>query len=174
MGAAAAYDLARLKGALAGLKVEDNPAIVKQKSRDFFWYSPVLKRELDHVTADLIVSPKDETELIHALRACYELGVPVTLVSSRDRVLPGEDPDAAAVIEQVFTSRGGTLVRQARASAVRRAHDGVVVDLQDGRTVAGSARRARAATADISSPVVTSTADYRGRHGGPDGELYVA
>ena len=31
---------------------------MKQKSRDFFWYSPVLKRELDHVTADLVVSPK--------------------------------------------------------------------------------------------------------------------
>jgi NAD(P)H dehydrogenase (quinone) len=67
-----------------------------------------------------------------------ELGVPVTLVSSRDRVLPGEDPDAAEVIEQVFTSRGGTLVKRARASAVRRAAGGVVVDLQDGRTVTGS------------------------------------
>ncbi|PZS29152.1 MAG: NAD(P)H-quinone dehydrogenase [Pseudonocardiales bacterium] len=67
-----------------------------------------------------------------------ELGVPVTLVSSRDRVLPGEDPDAAAVIEQVFTSRGGTLVRQARASGVRRTADGVVVELQDGRAVDGS------------------------------------
>jgi dihydrolipoamide dehydrogenase len=67
-----------------------------------------------------------------------ELGVPVTLVSSRDRVLPGEDPDAAAVIEQVFTSRGGTLVKQARASAVRREGDGVVVELLDGRTVTGS------------------------------------
>ena len=67
-----------------------------------------------------------------------ELGASVTLVSSRDRVLPGEDPDAAGVIERVFTSRGGTLVKQARASAVRRADDGVVVDLPDGRTVAGS------------------------------------
>jgi dihydrolipoamide dehydrogenase len=67
-----------------------------------------------------------------------ELGVPVTLVSSRDRVLPGEDPDAAAVIEQVFTSRGGTLIKQARASAVTRVDDGVVVHLLDGRTVAGS------------------------------------
>ena len=45
-----------------------------------------------------------------------ELGVPVTLVSSRDRVLPGEDPDAAEVIERVFTSRGGSLVKQARAA----------------------------------------------------------
>ncbi len=67
-----------------------------------------------------------------------ELGVPVTLVSSRDRVLPGEDPDAADVIERVFTSRGGTLVKQARAAAVRRTADGVVVDLVDGRTVRGS------------------------------------
>jgi len=67
-----------------------------------------------------------------------ELGVQVTLVSSRERVLPGEDPDAAEVIEQVFTSRGGTLVKQARASAVRRVDDGVVVELLNGRTVAGS------------------------------------
>ncbi|HSY16564.1 MAG TPA: NAD(P)H-quinone dehydrogenase [Jatrophihabitantaceae bacterium] len=67
-----------------------------------------------------------------------ELGVPVTLVSSRDRVLPGEDPDAAAVIERVFTSRGGTLVKHARAGAVRRDGDGVVVELLDGRTVRGS------------------------------------
>ncbi|SOD72025.1 dihydrolipoamide dehydrogenase [Jatrophihabitans sp. GAS493] len=67
-----------------------------------------------------------------------ELGVPVTLVSSRDRVLPSEDPDAADVIERVFTSRGGRLEKQARAKAVRRTPDGVVVELVDGRTVSGS------------------------------------
>ena len=67
-----------------------------------------------------------------------ELGVDVTLVSSRDRVLPGEDPDAADVIEQVFTSRGGTLVKRARAAAVRREGDGVDVELVDGRIVSGS------------------------------------
>ncbi len=67
-----------------------------------------------------------------------ELGVPVTLVSSRDRVLPGEDPDAADVIERVFTESGGTLVKQARAAAVKRSADGVVVELVDGRTVTGS------------------------------------
>jgi NAD(P)H dehydrogenase (quinone) len=67
-----------------------------------------------------------------------ELGVPVTLVSSRDRVLPGEDADAADVIEHVFTARGGTLVKQARAKAVRRTEKGVTVDLLDGREVTGS------------------------------------
>jgi pyruvate/2-oxoglutarate dehydrogenase complex dihydrolipoamide dehydrogenase (E3) component len=67
-----------------------------------------------------------------------EIGVPVTLVSSRDRVLPGEDPDAADVIERVFTSRGGTLMKRARAAAVRREGSGVVVELTDGREVRGS------------------------------------
>jgi pyruvate/2-oxoglutarate dehydrogenase complex dihydrolipoamide dehydrogenase (E3) component len=67
-----------------------------------------------------------------------ELGVPVTLVSSREKVLPGEDPEAADVIEKVFTERGGTLIKQARAASVTRAGDGVEVRLVDGRTVTGS------------------------------------
>ncbi len=71
-------DVAALKAVLPGIKLEDNPAIVKQKSRDFFWYSPVLKRQLDHVTADLVASPKSEAEVIQVLKACFEMGVPIT------------------------------------------------------------------------------------------------
>ena len=56
-------DIAALKRDLDGLKIEDNAKIVQQKSRDFYWYSPVLKRQLDHVTADLVVSPKSEAEV---------------------------------------------------------------------------------------------------------------
>jgi pyruvate/2-oxoglutarate dehydrogenase complex dihydrolipoamide dehydrogenase (E3) component len=66
-----------------------------------------------------------------------EAGVPVTLVSSRDRVLPGEDSDAAEVLEQVFQSRGGQLAR-GRAAGVRRTGKGGAVELTDGRTVEGS------------------------------------
>jgi dihydrolipoamide dehydrogenase len=93
--------------------------------------------ELKELPAHLVVIGSGVTGAEFA-SGYSELGVPVTLVSSRDRVLPGEDPDAAEVIEQVFTSRGGTLVKQARAAAVRRAADGVVVELVDGRTVTGS------------------------------------
>ena len=71
-------DITALKAALGDIRTEDNPAIVKQKSRDFFWYSPVLKRELDAVTGDLIVTPKSEAEVIQVLKACYAQGVPVT------------------------------------------------------------------------------------------------
>ena len=71
-------DLTALKRDLDGIKVEDHPAIVQQKSRDFYWYSPVLKRELDHVKGDAIVSPKSEAEVIRVLAACHRHGVPVT------------------------------------------------------------------------------------------------
>jgi dihydrolipoamide dehydrogenase len=70
--------------------------------------------------------------------AYLAMGVDVTLVSSRDRVMPTEDPDAALVIENVFRSRGMKVMDRARASAARRTDDGVIVELQDGRTVEGS------------------------------------
>jgi pyruvate/2-oxoglutarate dehydrogenase complex dihydrolipoamide dehydrogenase (E3) component len=66
------------------------------------------------------------------------LGAEVTLVSSRDRVLPGEDADAATLLEQVFERRGMTVLSRSRASSVERAGDGVVVRLTDGRSVEGS------------------------------------
>ncbi|MET0741081.1 MAG: NAD(P)H-quinone dehydrogenase [Candidatus Nanopelagicales bacterium] len=66
------------------------------------------------------------------------LGSDVTLVSSRDRVLPGEDADAAAVLEEVFRRRGMTVLGRSRAATVARTSDGVLVTLQDGRTVEGT------------------------------------
>lgn len=66
------------------------------------------------------------------------LGADVVLVSSRDRVLPGEDADAAQVIEDVFTARGMTVLGNSRAASVERTDDGVRVTLVDGRTVDGS------------------------------------
>ena len=70
--------------------------------------------------------------------AYLAMGVKVTLVSSRDRVMPHEDSDAATLIERVFTRRGMTSVRNARAAGVRPKGDGVVVELTDGRTIEGS------------------------------------
>jgi pyruvate/2-oxoglutarate dehydrogenase complex dihydrolipoamide dehydrogenase (E3) component len=66
------------------------------------------------------------------------LGSKVTLISSRDQVLPGEDADAARVIENVFKRNGMTVLSKSRAESVVRTEDGVLVTLSDGRTVAGS------------------------------------
>jgi dihydrolipoamide dehydrogenase len=70
--------------------------------------------------------------------AYVEMGARVTLISSRGRVLPGEDADAAAVLQDVFADRGVEVFPKARAESVRRDGDGVVVELADGRTIRGS------------------------------------
>lgn len=72
------YDITGLKARLGGIRVEVNPALVRQKSRDFFWYSPRLKRQLDAVTGDIVVSPASEAEVVTTLASAYELGIPVT------------------------------------------------------------------------------------------------
>ena len=70
--------------------------------------------------------------------AYLSLGIDVTLVSSRDRVLPGEDADAAAVLEDVLTRRGMNVLGRSRMQSVTREGDTVTVTLTDGRTVSGS------------------------------------
>lgn len=66
------------------------------------------------------------------------LGTKVTLVSSRDRVLPGEDADAADVIENVFKRNGMTVLSKSRAASARREGDEVVVTLEGGGEVRGT------------------------------------
>jgi dihydrolipoamide dehydrogenase len=70
--------------------------------------------------------------------AYHALGAPVVLVSSRDRVLPGQDVDAAEVLEQVFRRGGMEVLSRSRAQSVKLTADGVMVTLSDGRTVEGS------------------------------------
>ena len=93
--------------------------------------------DLDELPEHLVVVGSGVTgaEFVHAYT---ELGVKVTLVSSRDRVLPHEDEDAALALEEAFSERGVTLIKHARADRVARVDDGVQVHLADGQTVTGS------------------------------------
>ena len=93
--------------------------------------------ELDEAPTELIVVGSGVTGAEFA-SAYNALGVDVTLVSSRDRVLPGEDADAAEVLEEVFKRRGMTVLSKSRMKSVERHGDAVTVTLTDGRTVEGS------------------------------------
>ncbi|QPM92323.1 FAD-binding oxidoreductase [Pseudooceanicola algae] len=66
------------KAALSHLDLETREAGIKAASRDFFWYSPVLKDRLDHVMADFVVRPTSEAEVIEVLKVCFAHDVPVT------------------------------------------------------------------------------------------------
>jgi pyruvate/2-oxoglutarate dehydrogenase complex dihydrolipoamide dehydrogenase (E3) component len=93
--------------------------------------------DLPELPAELIVVGSGVTGAEFA-GAYQALGSQVTLVSSRQHVLPHEDPDAAVVMEEVFRRRGMTVLGRSRAESVKRTASGVSVMLQDGRTVRGS------------------------------------
>lgn len=93
--------------------------------------------ELDELPTRLIVVGSGVTGAEFA-SAYQGLGSKVVLVSSRDRVLPGEDEDAARVIESVFERRGINVMSQTRAISASRTESGVVVTLNDGDKISGS------------------------------------
>lgn len=71
-------NVAAARAALSHLDMDENEKVIKTKSRDFFWYSPVLKRHMDHLTADFVVNPRSQDEVIEVLKVCYAHDVPVT------------------------------------------------------------------------------------------------
>jgi FAD/FMN-containing dehydrogenase len=73
------YDLAAFVGALGDVPVEDDPKILHRKSRDFFWFSPVLKTQLQGKVADLIVLPRNEGDVMRIASAAARYRVPVTM-----------------------------------------------------------------------------------------------
>jgi len=78
-------------------------------------------------------------EFVHMFSS---FGSQVTLVVSRQQVLPGKDPEVAAVLEQEFMRRGVKLLMGARAESIERVSDehgdSVVVSCDDGRSVRSS------------------------------------
>lgn len=90
--------------------------------------------DIDEVPEKLVVVGSGVTGAEFA-SAYLSLGIDVTLVSSRDRVLPGEDADAAAVLEDVLTRRGMKVLGRSRMESVTRDGDVVTVRLTDGTEV---------------------------------------
>lgn len=92
---------------------------------------------LKEVPSHMIVVGSGVTGAEFASAYLY-LGSEVTLISSRDKVLPGSDEDAADIIEDVFKRRGMRIVNKSRASSVENTGTGVRVTLDDGRVLEGS------------------------------------
>jgi NAD(P)H dehydrogenase (quinone) len=76
-------------------------------------------------------------EFVHMFSS---FGCEVTLIVSRQQVLPGKDPEVAAALESDFLERGVRLLKGARAVGIDRSDDGraVTVRCDDGRAITGS------------------------------------
>ena len=109
-------NVAAAKEALAHLDIETSDSAIKAKSRDFFWYSPVLKTRLDHVTADFVVAPKSEAEVIEVLKVCYAHDVPVTTRGA-----------GTGNYGQAMPLEGGCVMHLHHMNAVKEVHPGRVI-----------------------------------------------
>ncbi len=74
-----ARDWGRITADLAPVEVIDDPVTVKKRSRDFFWYSPILNARLRRSFGDLVARPKTREELAHCLAVAFAHEIPVTL-----------------------------------------------------------------------------------------------
>lgn len=110
------YDIAGLKQRLGAIRTEADPTLVRMRSRDFYWYSPVLKRQLDAVTADLVVYPQSEDDVLTVLAACHALGIPVTPRGT-----------GTGNYGQAMPLSGGVVLDLSGLSAVKAIHPGRVV-----------------------------------------------
>jgi FAD/FMN-containing dehydrogenase len=125
-------DYAKIKSELAGIALEDNPGLVRQKSRDFYWYSPILKEQLDQVTGDLVVSPQGEEEVIRTLKVAYRHGVPVTARGA-----------GTGNYGQAMPLSGGIVLNMAKMNKVKAIFPGRVI-AEPGAVMAALDRETRA------------------------------
>ncbi len=109
-------NIAAAKAALSHLEIDENPTSIRAKSRDFFWYSPVLKTRMDHLEGDFVVAPRNEAEVIEVLKTCYAHDVPVTTRGA-----------GTGNYGQAMPMAGGCILHMKNLAAVKEVHPGRVV-----------------------------------------------
>jgi FAD/FMN-containing dehydrogenase len=152
-------NLDAFRAALAHLDIDDNPTSIRAKSRDFFWYSPILKARMDHLTADLVISPRSESEVIEVLRAAFTHDVPVTVRGS-----------GTGNYGQAMPMRGGVVLHMRNMAAVKAVHPGRVI-VEPGCVIKDldAATRAHSAQELRMHPSTWATATIGGFIGGGSG-----
>lgn len=73
------YDWAAFRAEIEGIRIYDDPKQVELRSRDYFWYSPILTEDIGHYVGDLVVIPKDQDEVRRVAAAAAKLRIPITV-----------------------------------------------------------------------------------------------
>ena len=70
--------IAAICAAIGDVPMITDPAVVRRRSRDFFWYSPILKQQLAGKSAEIICVPRHEADVVRVAAACARLRIPLT------------------------------------------------------------------------------------------------
>ena len=72
------YDIDGFLKAIGDVPVTTDMQRVRLRSRDYFWYSPVLNKQLHGKSADIVATPRNEADVIRVAAACAKLRIPLT------------------------------------------------------------------------------------------------
>lgn len=127
------YDIDGLVAALPGVPLFTDPARIRAGSRDFYWYSPILRSALEAVRADLVVLPENEEQVRATLAACHARRIPVTPRGAGTGNYGQAMPLAGGVVLDLSALAAICFIRRGSA----RAQAGVrLLDLDDAARVA--------------------------------------
>jgi FAD binding domain len=73
------YSIGAFLADITGIETTTDPGDLKRKSRDYYWYSPILNETLKDKVADVVVTPKDEGEIVRVAAACAKHRIPLTV-----------------------------------------------------------------------------------------------
>ena len=73
------YPLDDFLADISGITATTEPIDLKRRSRDYFWYSPILYEMLKDKVADVVVTPRDEAEVVRVAAACARHRMPLTV-----------------------------------------------------------------------------------------------
>jgi FAD/FMN-containing dehydrogenase len=138
------HDIAALKAALPGLALIEDRALVRQRSRDFFWFSPILERQLRAKSADVVAMPRDEAEVIALAAACARLRIPVTLRGAGTGTYGQGVPEQGGVLLDM--TRLDRVVFADRARGVRAQAGARMMAVEDAALAAGGELRIHPST----------------------------
>src|SRR6185312_2701664 len=125
-------DLTAFRAELGDIPAQDHPRLVQQKSRDHYWYSPILKAKLDHVTAELVVAPRTVEDVKTVLRAAFRHKVAVTPRGAGTGNYGQAMPLAGGVILDLINMKRVVKIEKDRV----RAEAGIILEKLDDETKA--------------------------------------
>jgi FAD/FMN-containing dehydrogenase len=129
------YDLARFRAMIGDTPALDDPVTLKRRSRDYYWFSPIVKRALDGMTCDLVVEPRTEAEVIAVAAAAAKLRIPITMRGAGTGTYGQAVPLAGGIVLDTSRLTGILWMRDDafRAMAGTKMHDVDVAARRRGR-----------------------------------------
>ncbi len=73
------FDWNGFKKAISGVRFEEDKDFVASRSKDYFWYSPILSEVFENKTGDMVVIPSNQEEVIQVAEAVAKYKIPLTL-----------------------------------------------------------------------------------------------